>query len=78
MNSLDVVVLILAIAVGALYLALVLWAVVEVVRSPRLSLAGRILWVLVILVIPPFGSMLWYWLGDRLNVRVSRTGPGRN
>ena len=44
-------------ALGAI---LAVWALIEVVRSPRLTSGAKLLWLLPILFVPVAGSVLWF------------------
>ena len=70
----------LAVAVAgltlALYVAAVAYAILQVVRTPRLSTAGRGLWIAAVLTVPVAAMLVWYFLGPRpMGLRVSVDAP---
>ena len=50
--------------VGLLVLIGDIWAIVNVVQS-RATSAQKVLWVLLILVLPLIGLLIWYFAGPR-------------
>jgi len=50
--------------VGLLVLIGDIWAVVNVVQS-RATTAQKVIWVLLILVLPLIGLVIWYFAGPR-------------
>ena len=50
--------------VGLLILIGDIWAIVNVVQS-RATSAQKVLWVLLILVLPLIGLVIWYFAGPR-------------
>jgi len=55
---------------GALFiLALDIWALVSVLSSPA-SVAEKVLWALLILVLPLIGFLLWLIAGPRARPRL--------
>ena len=50
--------------VGLLILIGDIWAIVNVVQS-RATSAQKVLWVLLILVLPLIGLLIWYFAGPR-------------
>ncbi len=49
---------------GILHLALVIWAAVSIMGS-RASQGRKVLWILVVLVFPVVGLILWFLLGPK-------------
>ena len=49
---------------GILHLALVIWAAVSIMGS-RASQGQKVLWILVVLVFPVVGLILWFLLGPK-------------
>ncbi len=49
---------------GILHLALVIWAAVSIMGSPA-SQGRKVLWILVVLVFPVVGLILWFLLGPK-------------
>lgn len=41
-----------------------LWAIVQTLQSP-VSSGNKILWFLIIIILPVMGLLLWYFLGPR-------------
>jgi hypothetical protein len=63
-----VVVIAATIALAALFVA----AAVSVVRSPRLTSTGRVLWIVALLVFPLLGPVVWFLVGRRSTAQVYR------
>lgn len=49
---------------GILHLALVIWAAVSIINSSA-SQGRKVLWILVVLVFPVVGLILWFLLGPK-------------
>lgn len=49
---------------GLIWLIIVIWAVVKVAKSPAGGLA-KLLWILVLLIFPLFGLIIWLLLGPK-------------
>jgi Phospholipase_D-nuclease N-terminal len=50
--------------VGLVILALDIWAIINVIQSGA-STGAKILWVLLILVLPVVGLIIWFFAGPR-------------
>ena len=50
--------------IGLLILAADIWAIVSVVQSAA-STGKKVLWILLILILPVLGLILWFLLGPR-------------
>jgi hypothetical protein len=50
--------------IGLLILAADIWAIVSVVQSAA-STGKKVLWILLILILPVLGFILWFLLGPR-------------
>jgi hypothetical protein len=50
--------------IGLLILAADIWAIVSIVQS-SVSTGKRVLWILLVLVLPVLGLILWFLLGPR-------------
>jgi hypothetical protein len=50
--------------IGLLILAADIWAIVSVVQSGA-STGKKVLWILLILILPVLGVILWFLLGPR-------------
>jgi hypothetical protein len=50
--------------VGLIILALDIWAIINVIQSGA-STGSKILWVLLILVLPVVGLIIWFFAGPR-------------
>jgi hypothetical protein len=50
--------------VGLVILALDIWAIINVIQSGS-STGAKILWVLLILVLPVVGLIIWFFAGPR-------------
>ena len=59
----------LAVAVAALFLAacaaLVITAVVQVLRSSTIASSSKIAWLVGIVIVPLIGSVAWFLVGDK-------------
>ncbi|MNJ78440.1 hypothetical protein D3C77_761970 [compost metagenome] len=55
--------------VGLIILALDIWAIINVIKS-GVSGGVKILWVLLILLLPVLGLIIWAIAGPRGNVRL--------
>ena len=49
---------------GLIWLALVIWAIIKVVKSSASDLA-KVLWILLLLLAPVVGLIIWLLLGPR-------------
>ena len=49
---------------GLLLLIADIWAIVSVVQSPA-STGKKVLWIVLILILPLLGLILWFFLGPR-------------
>lgn len=49
---------------GLILLVLDVWAIVKTVQS-RASTGKKVLWVVLILILPILGLLLWFFLGPR-------------
>jgi succinate dehydrogenase/fumarate reductase cytochrome b subunit len=50
--------------IGLLILAADIWAIVSVVQSAA-STGKKVLWILLVLILPVLGFILWFLLGPR-------------
>ncbi|WP_417616330.1 PLDc N-terminal domain-containing protein [Parasphingorhabdus sp.] len=50
--------------IGLLILALDIWALLSVWSSGS-SMGGKIIWSLIILILPVIGLLLWFFVGPR-------------
>lgn len=55
--------------IGLIILVLDIWAIINVVKSGG-STGSKLLWILLILVLPVVGLIIWAIAGPRGNVRV--------
>ena len=55
--------------VGLIILALDIWAIINVLKS-NAETGKKILWVLLIVLLPVLGMIIWAILGPRGNVRI--------
>ena len=55
--------------IGLIILALDIWAVSNVIKSGA-STGAKVLWVLLIILLPVLGLIIWAIAGPRGNVRV--------
>jgi hypothetical protein len=49
---------------GLLVLAFDIWAIINIVQS-KASDANKVLWVLLVILLPVLGLILWFFLGPR-------------
>ncbi len=49
---------------GLIWLALVIWAIIKVVKSSASDLA-KVLWILLLLLAPVVGFIIWLLLGPK-------------
>ncbi|MFB2584601.1 PLDc N-terminal domain-containing protein [Herbiconiux liukaitaii] len=57
----HLVIILLSIAAFVLFIA----ALISIIRAPRASAAERVIWVLVVLILPLLGSIVWFAVGRR-------------
>jgi phospholipase D-like protein len=50
--------------IGLLILAADIWAIVSIVQSSA-STGKKVLWILLVLILPILGLILWFFLGPR-------------
>ncbi|MFU8946595.1 PLDc N-terminal domain-containing protein [Mycetocola zhadangensis] len=50
---------------GACYLAALVYAVMQIVRSPQLESTGRLLWVAALICLPLVATVAWFLAGPR-------------
>lgn len=50
--------------VGLLVLILDIWAIINILGSPA-SVGSKLVWTLVILLLPVIGVIIWFFLGPR-------------
>jgi hypothetical protein len=50
--------------IGLIILALDIWAIINVIQSSA-STGAKILWVLLILILPVIGLIIWFFAGPR-------------
>ncbi|MFK0087765.1 PLDc N-terminal domain-containing protein [Pseudomonas sp. NPDC090755] len=55
--------------VGLIILALDIWAIINVLKS-GVGMGPKILWILLILLLPVLGLIIWAIAGPRGNVRL--------
>lgn len=55
--------------VGLIILALDIWAIINVIKSGA-GTGAKILWVLLIILLPVLGLVIWAIAGPRGNVRI--------
>lgn len=49
---------------GLIWLVLVIWAIIKVANSPAGS-GAKILWILILLLFPLIGLIVWFFLGPK-------------
>jgi Phospholipase_D-nuclease N-terminal len=55
---------------GLIVLALDIWAIVQIVGSPA-STGAKVLWVLLIIILPVIGFIIWLVAGPRSSSRAT-------
>jgi hypothetical protein len=50
--------------VGLVILALDIWAILKIIGSPA-STGAKVLWILLILILPVVGLIIWYFAGPK-------------
>lgn len=55
--------------IGLIILALDIWAIINVFKSGA-STGAKVLWILLILLLPVLGLIIWAIAGPRGNVRI--------
>lgn len=55
--------------IGLIILALDIWAIINVFKSGA-STGAKVLWILLILLLPVLGLVIWAIAGPRGNVRI--------
>lgn len=55
--------------VGLLILALDIWAIINIVKS-NADTGKKILWVILVLLLPVVGLIIWALMGPRGNVKI--------
>ena len=49
---------------GLIWLIIVIWAIISVANSPAGS-GAKILWILILLLFPLIGLIIWFFLGPK-------------
>ena len=62
---------IIALILGLLALALIVWAVIDLISNPRIDGVMKIVWALVIFFIPLIGSIIYLVVGRSASERAS-------
>lgn len=55
--------------IGLLVLIADIWAIIQIVQS-RASTGGKILWILLIIILPIIGFIIWLLAGPRKSAAV--------
>ena len=59
---------VLAIVIGLLSLAAIVWAVIDIVKNPALDTTMKVVWILVVLVLELIGVAIYYFVGRNKTV----------
>ncbi len=51
--------------IGILILVADIWAILQTIRSPGASSGAKVLWLLLILILPLIGLIIWFFAGPR-------------
>jgi Phospholipase_D-nuclease N-terminal len=68
----SVVGVVLAVVICVGLLALFVAALLSVLRSPRLTGTGRVVWIIAVFVFPLLGPLAWFLVGRRSSAEVYR------
>lgn len=49
---------------GLIWLIIVIWAIIKVAGSPASGVA-KVLWILILLLFPLIGLIIWFFLGPK-------------
>lgn len=55
---------------GVIILALNIWAIVSIIGSGA-STGGKVIWTLLVLVLPVIGFIAWFFAGPRTNQSIA-------
>ncbi len=61
----HLLILLVMLAVAVLWV----WAIVSIARTPGLTTAERVIWILVVLILPLLGTIGWFAFGRRSGTR---------
>ena len=50
---------------GVVILIADIWAIIQIVKAPGASAGAKVLWVLLILILPIIGLIIWFFAGPR-------------
>ncbi len=59
--------------IGIIILIADIWAILQTIQSPGATAAGKLLWILLILVLPVIGLIIWFFAGPRGPRKARRT-----
>lgn len=48
---------------GLIHLMVFIWALFNIIADPGLSFGGKLLWILIVLLLPLLGLILYYLIG---------------
>ncbi len=51
--------------IGVLILIADIWAMLQTIQAPGVSTGAKVLWVLLILILPVLGLIIWFFAGPR-------------
>ncbi len=54
---------IIIVLVAAVELALLIWALVTIVKHPDASTTAKVVWIIIIIIFPVLGSLIWLVTG---------------
>ena len=55
-------VLIAAVAIGAIHW---IWSIADVFRDRNIGSQSRVVWLIIVIIVPPLGGMIYYMMGTR-------------
>jgi hypothetical protein len=64
LGSLEGVLVLSVLIVGILPIVITLWALIDVLRN-EFTGSNKIIWALVIICLPPFGAIFYYFIGTK-------------
>lgn len=51
--------------IGIIILIADIWAIIQTIKAPRTSPGAKVLWILLILILPLIGLIIWFFAGPR-------------
>lgn len=51
--------------IGIIILIADIWAIIQTIKAPGTSTGAKVLWILLILILPLIGLIIWFFAGPR-------------